>query len=128
MGYAAIWGGLGFVTGAVFWHAVGFWTFVSDAVLSGVPKPGIELNAGQSLAQQGPLSDIAPDPRRALPTIFMVDPTNCTALELDRRSNSTAQRPCPENGLALRLEPETGRDDLAVLTYPRIQAARYPAN
>ncbi len=34
----ALWGLLGFVIGAVFWHFIGFWGFVSDVVFNG-PAP-----------------------------------------------------------------------------------------
>lgn len=33
------WGAMGFLVGAVFWHFVGFWGFVSTVVLSGGPRP-----------------------------------------------------------------------------------------
>lgn len=33
----AAWGLLGFLVGAVFWHFIGFWGFVSDVVLRGHP-------------------------------------------------------------------------------------------
>lgn len=36
---ALYWGGLGFVIGALFWHFIGFWSFVSQIVLNGDGTP-----------------------------------------------------------------------------------------
>jgi hypothetical protein len=118
---ALVWGGVGFVTGAVFWHAVGFWTFVSDVVLQGNAPPA----ALPPPLQEASLTTGSVTSAVALPTIYMVDPASCTSLVLDRSSNSTTPRPCPEEGLALRLEPAEGREDLTVVLEPRIQAADY---
>jgi len=114
---ALAWGGLGFVTGAIFWHAVGFWTFLSDVVLK-APDTAAKaaLTSGAAVAARS---------KTNLPTIYMVEPANCTALALDRQSNRTILQPCPANGLALRLDPQGGREDLAILAQPSIQAARY---
>ncbi len=51
----------------------------------------------------------------SLPTIVHVDPANCTGLELDRQTNRTVVRPCPADGLALRLDNGDAREDLAIL-------------
>lgn len=51
----------------------------------------------------------------SLPSIHLVDPANCTSLELDREANRTVVRPCPSDGLALRLDTGTDREDLAIL-------------
>lgn len=47
-------------------------------------------------------------------TVYMVDPSNCTALVLDRSAKRTTTGPCPDAGLALRLESKGGREDLAL--------------
>jgi hypothetical protein len=112
---ALAWSAAGFLAGALFWHAVGFWRFISDIVLDPAPAP----------AQ---MTAVAPPSQVSLPTIYMVDPANCTALILDRKTNSTAMQPCPRNGLALRLEVN-GRDSLAVASdTAALVPARYPAN
>lgn len=53
---ALLWGGLGFVLGALFWHFVGFWSFVSDVVLnatsSGPPAAIMRKNDLQALAKK----------------------------------------------------------------------------
>lgn len=122
---AIAWAGLGFVTGAIFWHVVGFWTFLSNVVLKGATDPV----AKTVLAGAAPSPTATSSTKRKLPTIYLVDAAKCTALALDRRSNRTSLAPCPENGLALRLEPEGDREDLAIATaQPSIQAAGYRAD
>jgi hypothetical protein len=53
---ALLWGGIGFVLGALFWHLVGFWSFVSDVVLnatsSGPPVAIMRKNDLQLLARK----------------------------------------------------------------------------
>lgn len=104
---ALLWGALGFFAGAVFWHAVGFWDFVSEVVLN---REDSAKFARQAAA--GPDALAQPE----LPVIYLIDPANCTALELDRTANRTAVRPCPREGLLLRLEQGSDREDLAILT------------
>jgi hypothetical protein len=87
---ALLWSAGGFLAGALFWHAVGFWRFIA-------PRP-----------EQ--MAAVAPPSRVSLPTIYMVEPANCTALILDRKTNSTVMQPCPRDGLALRLEANGERE------------------
>ncbi len=108
---AALWASIGFVCGAIFWQAIGLWSFVSELVHSGE-----EVAAAQSAQPRG--EEIVTG---SLPMIYHVDPTLCTSLELDRTSNATAVRPCPREGLALRLESDGGRGDLAVVADSRDQ-------
>jgi len=51
----------------------------------------------------------------SLPTIHHIDPATCTSLALDREKNRTLRRPCPPNGIALRLDGGMQREDLAIL-------------
>jgi hypothetical protein len=101
-----VWGGLGFLTGAIFCHAVGFWGSASTVALNA--GPDTELVRVTPARQQPSAAE--------LPTIYLIDPRICTALELDRSANRTAVRPCPSDGLTLRLEPVRDREDLAALT------------
>ena len=101
----ALWTTIGFVCGAVFWHAVGFWNFVGDIAFN----PDDDSAAALSPA---PLVD--PIETGSLPTVYRVGPASCTSLELDRRSNRTVMRPCPGDGLALRLDAGNDREDLAL--------------
>jgi hypothetical protein len=96
----------------LFWYAVGFWRFVSDVVLDSGPQLAPTITA------------VAQPSRTSLPTIYLVDPANCTALILDRKTNSTEMRPCPQEGLALRLEPDSERESLAAVG----ASSGYPAN
>ena len=51
----------------------------------------------------------------SLPTIHHIDPATCTSLALDRKTNRTLRRPCPPDGIALRLDGDMQREDLAIL-------------
>jgi hypothetical protein len=113
---ALLWAAGGFLAGALFWYAVGFWRFVSDVVLAPAPTAAAEMTA------------VAPPSQVSLPTIYLVDPSNCTALVLDRKTNTTVVQPCPQKGLALRLEANSERESLAVVGDPVIVPARYPAD
>jgi hypothetical protein len=102
---AALASALGFLGGAMFWHAVGFWAFMSDVVLDSTDANAVSAQAalpGDMMLVTG-----------SLPTIYLVDPRSCTSLELDRQANRTVLRPCPGDGLALRLEVDDDREDLA---------------
>ena len=112
---ALLWSAAGFLAGALFWYAVGFWRFISDVVFDAAPRTG----AMAAVAQPSQVS---------LPTIYLVDPANCTALILDRKTNSTVMQPCPQEGLALRLEADSGRESLAIVSDPAMMAAHDPAN
>jgi hypothetical protein len=109
---ALLWCVGGFVAGAVFWYAVGFWRYVSDVMLNSGPQLAPEMTAAAKPVDA------------SLPTIYLVDPHNCTALVLDRRTSSTEVRPCPQEGLALRLEPDSERESLAAVG----ALSGYPAN
>ena len=115
---AAVWVGVGFVAGAVFCSALGFWQsrpVAQEVVAQSVPAP-----KSAALTNPG-----AP----ALPTIYLVDPVNCSALQLNRETNRTELRACPNTGLALRLDPETPREDMAGgFTWTATQASAYEPN
>ncbi len=89
----------------VFWHLVGFWSFVGDIAFN----PDSDNAAALSPAQP-----VSPIETGSLPTVYRVDPASCTGLELDRTTNRTVARPCPVDGLALRLDAGNDREDLAV--------------
>jgi hypothetical protein len=97
---------IGFACGAVFWHAVGF------ASLNIKAPAGPNGEAAYALADAGGTRDIETG---SLPSIYRVNPAACTSLELDRQSNRTVERPCPADGLALRLNGGDEREDLAIL-------------
>ena len=111
---APLWSAAGFLAGALFWYAVGL-GFISDVVFDAAQRTGA-------------MAAVARPSQVSLPTIYLVDQANCTALILDRKMNSTVMKPCPEEGLALRLEANSGRESLAIAGDPRMVAAHYPAN
>ncbi len=112
---ALLWSAAGFLAGAAFWHAIGFWRFISDVVFDAPPRPAT-------------MAAVAPPSQVSLPTIYLVDPNTCTALMLDRKTNSTATQRCPDSGLALRLEPNSARESLAVVSEPAMGPGLYPSN
>lgn len=68
-----------------------------------------------AVVARGPDADFGGIETGSLPSIHLVDPASCTSLELDRQANRTVVRPCPSDGLALRLDAGNDREDLAVL-------------
>jgi hypothetical protein len=70
----------------------------TDATAAAEPAPPVEAAAAAN-----------PEP------VYVVDPASCTALEIDRSAKRTLVRPCPDSGLSLRLDHESGREDLAGL-------------
>jgi hypothetical protein len=96
---------IGFACGAVFWHALGIAGLYVKAPTDPKGKAAYALaDAGGTPLETG-----------SLPTIYRVDPAACTSLELDRQANRTVERPCPADGLALRLDSGDDREDLAIL-------------
>jgi hypothetical protein len=96
---AALWATLGFACGAIGWHAIGFWTMMTDVTRGGEAVVVLAADAGVIETS-------------SLPSIYRVDPASCTSLELDRNVNRTVVRPCPPDGLALRLDTGNAREDL----------------
>ena len=84
---------------------------ISSPALAGEAKAesaGMTLAAAHALAGSGAMDMVE------LPTIHNVDPSACTTLVLDRQANHTVERPCPRDGLALRLDEGDTREDLAI--------------
>lgn len=69
------WGFGGFLIGAIFWHMIGFWGFLSAVVLKG-PEAGVSVISRPVVVPAG------------LP--------NCTGLALNRTTGRTTSVPCPE--------------------------------
>jgi hypothetical protein len=80
-----VWGLSGFVIGAVFWHFIGFWSFVEKIVYSGRPE-----DQSHYVAQYG---------------------TECTAIVLDRETREVASVPCPLQAPMLNEQPQSARGD-----------------
>ncbi len=100
------WSVIGFVIGAVFWHFVGFWGFVSEVVLAGGPIAALEQRAAEPAGRK---SDIG-----ALPQWVQVADASapaCTLLALDRLTGQTSARPCDADHAALPADSSLGRED-----------------
>ncbi len=85
------WGFAGFLIGAIFWHVIGFWGFLSEAVLE-APEPQVSVVA-----------------REVKPAV----PPNCTTLALNRATGETTSVPCADQTPLLE-EARMGRHDLAL--------------
>lgn len=84
------WGFGGFLIGAIFWHAIGFWGFLGDVILKS-PEPRVSVVARSAPPESQP---------------------NCTALAIDRASGRTRSIPCVD-ALHFHEEASLGRQDLA---------------
>lgn len=78
------WGLAGFVVGAVFWHFIGFWSFVNDIVLKGRPDDG------RIIAQTG---------------------YDCTEVSRDRASGELQFGACPLHAPLMAEIGVRGRED-----------------
>ena len=97
------WSVIGFLLGAVFWHFVGFWGFVSEVVLAGKPAATVEERVPGTRAQWIRSADAA----AALPT--------CIALALDRRTGVTSARACAAGFVPRAADGYRGREDRMVI-------------
>jgi hypothetical protein len=101
------WSVVGFVLGAVFWHFVGFWGFVSDVVLSG--EPSAFFAAQPRGAAAGVRTEIA-----AVSSPL----ASCISLALDRRTGLTSATACDGPLGPLSTDPFEGREDRAARASP----------
>jgi hypothetical protein len=97
------WSVIGFVGGAVFWHFVGFWGFVSDVVLAEAPSPAVNAATHAPLASRSHWLQVAD-----------ASQTPCTLLVLDRRTGVTSARPCDRDHVPLPADSFQGREDRVI--------------
>lgn len=83
------WTALGFLAGALFWHFVGFWSFVTRAVFDGDGAPPAAHHSVATTKPAEPLPDLSPTGRR------MATSASCVALTIDRSGGPTRMAPCP---------------------------------
>jgi hypothetical protein len=102
------WWATGFLVGAAFWHLVGFWSFVSYAVLGGPISGGYGASAR-------PAAVASTDQAPALYTPASGTRASCIALVLDRTTGQTRPEPCAPATVALPHVEASGREDLAML-------------
>lgn len=119
------WGAAGFLLGAIAWHFVGFWTFVSTIVFRG-PAPSAAVSA-ETTAQLPARSASVPTKRMhtvrgtvpvktvepaADPDIGGIDPTrHCSSLVLDRSTRTTSLVDCAGADLTMQVVYSGGRVD-----------------
>lgn len=100
------WSVIGFLLGAVFWHFVGFWSFVSEVVLAGDPS-------GRGGERSRPLASAAGDaPVSADEGLALATSAWCTALALDRKTGLTSAAGCPQgaaSGSPVAIKPREDR-------------------
>lgn len=126
-----VWGGLGFVCGALAWHAIGFWSFVSDVVLNtqdarARSEPLLpHIAAGypvtpsdQGGAQHATTAAVAVKTTAASGLAKAV----CVALVLDRQTGTTRTGDCEDTARDLRDAGFIRRSDRLAST-PRLQDA-----
>jgi hypothetical protein len=101
LGAPIAWGLGGFLIGAIFWHLIGFWGFLSTVVLKG-PETAVSEVVWQQPVMVARQQAIRP---ATLP--------NCTVLVLNRSTGLTSGVPCPEHVPMLE-EARRGRQDLAL--------------
>lgn len=91
LGTALVWGGGGFIVGAIFWHAIGFWDFMTLVVLGDQESRRRQPDASNDWATQ---VISTPTPGRSTlrrPAVA----TNCTTLVIDRNKGATTGKACP---------------------------------
>jgi hypothetical protein len=108
------WAGLGFAAGAVFWHFVGFWSFMSHIMFSSPetarrtasPAPAIASSApqGASPLETGSLR------RLEKLTAPKIEPS-CTAVTRDKQTGQMHQSECRKLTRALRQNETARRQD-----------------
>ena len=87
---AAAWVTLGFITGMMAWHAIGFWGFVSETVLAHNDSGASSIWVAPTKLQH----------KAASPITTRQGP--CVALIIDRASGATTTAPCPNTSESLR--------------------------
>lgn len=97
------WSVIGFVGGAVFWHFVGFWGFMSSVVLADGPLPAAERPVLSSAPFQA---------RSQWVQVAEAGAPRCTRLALDRSTGLTVALPCDAHHPPLRADAFQGREDL----------------
>lgn len=105
---ALLWGGGGFVVGAIFWHLIGFWSFVSTVVLGDT-----DHRRATAEAQKGWTTQVIGPPSPARTTSKRTAVASCTALAIDRTGGATAAKPCPAGQPPIAWQASAKADRLA---------------
>lgn len=87
------WGLAGFLVGAIFWHFVGFWTFLSEVAFNRQVS-----SETRNVAQSGP---------------------DCVALVRDLDAGTVEAEPCPDDALPLNETSQSAKGDFGGPRSPR---------
>ena len=93
------WSVIGFVGGAVFWHFIGFWGFVSDVVLAGGPDVRTVSRPSAGFVRVAEAEEVV---------------SNCTTIALDRATGRAMAVACAGEGHHLRDDTGPREDRLTV--------------
>ncbi|MGQ0673894.1 MAG: hypothetical protein ACT4N2_13605 [Hyphomicrobium sp.] len=104
---ALVWSGAGFILGAVFWHFVGFWGFVSEIVYAGPGDQPAVAAVRRNAAQAAP-HRVPAHLREAAACVKLV--LDRAALETRTRNCSSADRRLPHIGVSARGDRATGTE------------------
>lgn len=141
---AAIWLSMGFASGMVAWHAVGFWGFVSASVFNGPgtatviaetpsarPLVNFKSIITTSSTASAPMTtgtmNTAPMNTGLMTTgslaTFSAQPKLCVALAIDRATGATAAKPCGADDQPMRDAGRRRRADRMAGIEARLQNA-----
>ncbi len=111
---AAAWSLVGFLAGAVFWHFVGFWSFLGAIVLKGPEHAARgERPSPTEVARSARRVSDAEVP--ASPAIGAGTGESCVELAINRALGTTSRRACPAQWISGDLvETAYGKDDREV--------------
>lgn len=133
---ALYWGGGGFVTGIIFWHAVGFWDVVHSAIFSGThieasrsvsppssPPSRMTASMPASFADaiDRAISSAPSEPGSATITTGAVPPpgethpiaSNCASFTRNPETGQVQSRPCSSAERLLPDNPDSERENFA---------------
>jgi hypothetical protein len=113
---AILYGLLGFVLGALFWHFVGFWDFVGQIMFKGSQQSA-------EIAAPPPAIKLKDRVTAAAPLAVTLEPETCTTLALDRDNGTTTLAACDVQTLPLRSLKAARKEDRWVTSEQRVQQA-----
>lgn len=135
---AIYWGSAGFITGIIFWHAVGFWDVVHSAIFSGTHIEASRTpNTPPLMATSTPgtfadaidraISSAPSEQEPAQITTGAVAPAeatdlNCASFTRDLDTGQVHSRPCSSAERMLPENPNSGRENFAKQAAPETAA------
>ena len=120
------WGAFGFVAGAVFWHFVGFWSFMAHIMFSTPETARTAQTPAATSVGPGAMIETGSLQRLERLTAPKIEP-GCSALSRYPQTGLTSQSECRKLARALRHNPSSGRQDLKAVPAREVQNALDPA-